>query len=168
MIVLSCSILYTPHGLRTELFITLHLEVAVCMYAGEVAMERSAVSETRLAQRLCDLSLGLQLRRCFILCSDWCCRCSLALPLYICSVPDTMSDSENDASVLGKRSRNGQEAEEHSAKEVEAQPDPMDAEDDSEDDVGPMPMPVDAAGPVAKKKRKGQCIIPRAVCHRRF
>lgn len=79
-----------------------------------------------------------------------------------------MSDSENDASVLGKRSRNGQEAEEHSAKEVQAQPDPMDAEDDSDDDVGPMPMPVDAAGPVAKKKRKGQCAIPRTVCHSRF
>lgn len=73
-----------------------------------------------------------------------------------------MSDSENDASVLGKRSRNGQEGEEHNTKEVEAQPHPMDAEDDSDDDVGPMPMPVDAAGPVAKKKRKGQSAISPA------
>ncbi|KAI0823930.1 peptidyl-prolyl cis-trans isomerase [Trametes gibbosa] len=66
-----------------------------------------------------------------------------------------MSDSENDASVLGKRSRNGQDAEEHPDKhETEERHVPMDADDDDDEDVGPMPMPVDAEGPVAKKKRK--------------
>ncbi|KAI0769008.1 peptidyl-prolyl cis-trans isomerase [Trametes elegans] len=70
-----------------------------------------------------------------------------------------MSDNETDASVLGKRSRNGQDSEEQQVKaeDIEGQRDhPMDAEndDDDDDDVGPMPMPADAEHHVAKKKRK--------------
>ena len=61
-----------------------------------------------------------------------------------------MSDSEQDASVLGKRTRNGEDSE---------QPPPEapghEMEDDSDEDVGPMPMPAGAEG-VTKKKRKGK------------
>ena len=49
-----------------------------------------------------------------------------------------MSDSEHDVSVLGKRSRHGEDPENGKA-EAEGH-DPMD-EDDEDDDVGPMPMP---------------------------
>lgn len=66
-----------------------------------------------------------------------------------------MSDSDNDASVLGKRPRDGQEPDVQ-----DAHPDPMDA-DDSDDDVGPMPMPAGAEGHVVKKKRKGAIVCPR-------
>ncbi|KAH9922857.1 uncharacterized protein BXZ73DRAFT_91570 [Epithele typhae] len=68
-----------------------------------------------------------------------------------------MSDSEREASVLGKRSRNGEDAENgHQVEDDDAEPRPdaMDAVDDSEDDVGPMPMPADVEGRVVKKKRK--------------
>ncbi|KAG6855549.1 hypothetical protein H0H87_001249 [Tephrocybe sp. NHM501043] len=59
-----------------------------------------------------------------------------------------MSDSEQDASVLGKRSRNGEHDPpiDMSSKDVDAEQD-----DDDDDDVGPMPMPADAG---VKKKRK--------------
>ncbi|KAG6909126.1 hypothetical protein DXG01_001878 [Tephrocybe rancida] len=61
-----------------------------------------------------------------------------------------MSESEQDASILGKRSRNG----EHEPSErIHAKPDqPVEDDDEDDDDVGPMPMPADAGG--AKKKRK--------------
>lgn len=66
-----------------------------------------------------------------------------------------MSDSEHDASVLGKRARNGPEAD--IAEDADMNPPSTAQEDDeSDDDVGPMPMPEDAAPNTAtKKKRKG-------------
>lgn len=74
-----------------------------------------------------------------------------------------MSDNENDASVLGKRTRNGEDTE-MKAEEVEERRDQaMDADDDDDDDdVGPMPMPAGAETHVAKKKRKGQLVGYRA------
>ncbi|KAI0320530.1 peptidyl-prolyl cis-trans isomerase [Amylostereum chailletii] len=60
-----------------------------------------------------------------------------------------MSDAENDASVLGKRSRNGEAAPVDQEMGV-----PVQQDDDSDDDVGPMPMPDNVAEGVAKKKRK--------------
>ena len=69
----------------------------------------------------------------------------------------TMSDSEQDASVLGKRARKGPEAditEDADMKPPSAVQD--DDDDESDDDVGPMPMPEGAAVNAAtKKKRKG-------------
>ncbi|KAI0699305.1 hypothetical protein C8T65DRAFT_581357 [Cerioporus squamosus] len=66
-----------------------------------------------------------------------------------------MSDTERDGSVLGKRSRNGQETENGQAEDAERlDPNAMDAEDDDEDDVGPMPMPAGQEGRLVKKKRK--------------
>ena len=66
-----------------------------------------------------------------------------------------MSEDEKDTSVLGKRSRQGQEnlkAGDTDISQVPAKED--DADDD--DDVGPMPMPAEASGNgAAKKKRKG-------------
>jgi peptidylprolyl isomerase domain and WD repeat-containing protein 1 len=66
-----------------------------------------------------------------------------------------MSDSEHDASVLGKRARNGPEAD--IAEDADMNPPSTAQEDDeSDDDVGPMPMPEDAAAnTTTKKKRKG-------------
>lgn len=61
-----------------------------------------------------------------------------------------MSESEQDASVLGKRARNGEGS---PAKEED--PVPM-VEDEDDEDVGPMPMPADTVGGGAKKKRKGE------------
>jgi peptidylprolyl isomerase domain and WD repeat-containing protein 1 len=58
-----------------------------------------------------------------------------------------MTDSEQDASVLGKRGRVGQ------ANDTETVDVPM--VDDEDDDVGPMPMSADAANGGVKKKRKG-------------
>ncbi|THG98811.1 hypothetical protein EW026_g3436 [Hermanssonia centrifuga] len=64
-----------------------------------------------------------------------------------------MSDSEHDASVLGKRSRNGHDDSEMKEANVE---DTRQEEEESDDDVGPMPMPADALEDViVKKKRKG-------------
>ena len=64
-----------------------------------------------------------------------------------------MSDSEREASVLGKRTRNGEDSK---PEEAEARPDAaMDEDEDSDDDVGPMPMPAAADGHIVKKKRKG-------------
>jgi len=66
-----------------------------------------------------------------------------------------MSDSEQDASVLGKRARNGPGADIPEDTEMNPPSGPQDDEE-SDDDVGPMPMPEGApenAG--TKKKRKG-------------
>ena len=73
-----------------------------------------------------------------------------------------MSNSEEDASVLGKRLRNG-DGEPPSNSSKDARP-PESIEDaDSDEDIGPMPLSVDRAA--VKKKRKGlSCIIP---CSRR-
>lgn len=60
-----------------------------------------------------------------------------------------MSDSEHDASVLGKRTRNGEDSE-----SVPPKAPGHEMEDDSDEDVGPMPMPAGAEG-ATKKKRKG-------------
>lgn len=61
----------------------------------------------------------------------------------------SMSDSEKDPSVLGKRPRNGDDP---------VQNKDQIQEESDDDDVGPMPMPVDAAGSNGslKKKRKGK------------
>lgn len=66
-----------------------------------------------------------------------------------------MSDSEQDASVLGKRARNGPGAD--IPEDAEMNPPPAAQDDDeSDDDVGPMPMPEGAPDQaVTKKKRKG-------------
>ena len=60
-----------------------------------------------------------------------------------------MSDSE-DASVLGKRPRNGESREDEPAENPQ-----QDVGDESDDDVGPMPMPEGPGESVTKKKRKG-------------
>ncbi|KAI0059530.1 hypothetical protein BV25DRAFT_1828764 [Artomyces pyxidatus] len=66
-----------------------------------------------------------------------------------------MSDAEQDASVLGKRSRNGGEAGAQGDHDTEMGPPPVPQDDDSDDDVGPMPMPEDGpANGGVKKKRK--------------
>ncbi|KII90601.1 hypothetical protein PLICRDRAFT_52327 [Plicaturopsis crispa FD-325 SS-3] len=64
-----------------------------------------------------------------------------------------MSDPEQDASILGKRARNGDGQTDIA---IDQQNEPAKVEDeDDDDDVGPMPMPVDAAANGgAKKKRK--------------
>jgi peptidylprolyl isomerase domain and WD repeat-containing protein 1 len=62
-----------------------------------------------------------------------------------------MSDSEQDASVLGKRVRNDDEKNDRIPDN--ASPTNQD-DDDDDDDVGPMPMP-EAANGGTKKKRKG-------------
>ncbi len=80
--------------------------------------------------------------------------------------PPAMSDSENDATVLGKRSRHGQDrdgmAEDTSdkSKSREQMDVDDDEDDDDDDDVGPMPMPAGADGHVVKKKRKGPFSAP--------
>jgi len=66
-----------------------------------------------------------------------------------------MSDSEQDASVLGKRARNGPEADISEDADMNP-PSATQDDDDSDDDVGPMPMPEGAPTNAAtKKKRKG-------------
>lgn len=64
-----------------------------------------------------------------------------------------MSDSEQNPSVLGKRStRNGEE----DTKLDQVMDIHPDTGDDSDDDVGPMPMPAGAGDNGGlKKKRKG-------------
>lgn len=67
-----------------------------------------------------------------------------------------MSDSENDATVLGKRPRHGKDVEENGmAMDTDKSREQMDADDDEDDDVGPMPMPFGADSHIVKKKRKG-------------
>lgn len=81
-----------------------------------------------------------------------------ARQLLLATATFAMSDSENDASVLGKRTRNGEDLENGGKAEDVERPDQMDADDDDDDDdddIGPMPMPASAEGHVAKKKRKG-------------
>ncbi|KAG6820714.1 hypothetical protein H0H93_012767 [Arthromyces matolae] len=60
--------------------------------------------------------------------------------------------SEQNAPVLGKRSRNGDAALEDDDVAKTTPDPPLDEDDDDDDDVGPMPMPAEAGG--AKKKRK--------------
>ena len=66
-----------------------------------------------------------------------------------------MSDSEQDASVLGKRARNGNNGEDGDV--PENAPLSNQVEDDEDDDVGPMPMP-EATNGGTKKKRKGMYV----------
>lgn len=61
-----------------------------------------------------------------------------------------MSDSENEASVLGKRERDEQNG--------TPTADASMYDDQSDEDIGPMPMPSDANGTM-KKKRKGNYIV---------
>lgn len=63
----------------------------------------------------------------------------------------TMSDSENEATVLGKRERDEQN--------VAPAADASANDDESDEDIGPMPIPSDANG-IVKKKRKGEYITP--------
>ncbi|KAF8231741.1 hypothetical protein L208DRAFT_1467638 [Tricholoma matsutake] len=60
-----------------------------------------------------------------------------------------MSDSQQDASILGKRPRNGDQPQTNGSADAELVA-PVE-EDDDDEEVGPMPMPVDEA---VKKKRK--------------
>jgi peptidylprolyl isomerase domain and WD repeat-containing protein 1 len=62
-----------------------------------------------------------------------------------------MSDSEQDASVLGKRTRNKNDQLDDDMPENA----PPEEDDDDSDDVGPMPMPEAVANAGSKKKRKG-------------
>jgi peptidylprolyl isomerase domain and WD repeat-containing protein 1 len=67
-----------------------------------------------------------------------------------------MSDSEQDASVLGKRARNGPEADISEDADMNPPSATQDDDDSDDDDVGPMPMPEGApANAATKKKRKG-------------
>jgi peptidylprolyl isomerase domain and WD repeat-containing protein 1 len=61
-----------------------------------------------------------------------------------------MSDSETEATVLGKRERD--------ERNVAPAPDASTYNDQSDEDIGPMPIPSDATGAV-KKKRKGGHIM---------
>lgn len=66
-----------------------------------------------------------------------------------------MSDSEQDASILGKRARNVPGADGVEDADMNPPPNTQDDEE-SDDDVGPMPMPEGAAvNTSTKKKRKG-------------
>jgi len=62
-----------------------------------------------------------------------------------------MSDSEQDASILGKRLRNSDNEAQNNGNDDPRPPEAME-NDDSDDEVGPMPMAADGA---VKKKRKG-------------
>ena len=64
------------------------------------------------------------------------------------AVTCVMSDSENEATVLGKRERD--------ERNVAPAADGSMHDDQSDEDVGPMPIPSDANGPTVKKKRKGE------------
>lgn len=67
-----------------------------------------------------------------------------------------MSDVEDEKTVLGKRNRNGDAAED----EKPAMQENRGADEESDDDdVGPMPMPADASAGGPKKKRKGMCLL---------
>lgn len=67
-----------------------------------------------------------------------------------------MSDSEHDASILGKRARNGPDGDIPEDAEMRLPSATQEDDDESDDDVGPMPMPEGAAdNAVTKKKRKG-------------
>jgi peptidylprolyl isomerase domain and WD repeat-containing protein 1 len=68
-----------------------------------------------------------------------------------------MSDAEQDASILGKRTRpEDADVSMHSRDADDRRPPSENGgadDDDDDDDVGPMPMPADNGG--VKKKRKG-------------
>lgn len=64
-----------------------------------------------------------------------------------------MSDSEEDTSVLGKRSRPDRDVEPELSN-TNRQSAVEDDQSDDEDDIGPMPMPDHDVGKI-KKKRKG-------------
>jgi len=67
-----------------------------------------------------------------------------------------MSDSERDASTLGKRARNGPDADISEDAEMNPPSAIQEEDDESDDDVGPMPAPEGATDNSAtKKKRKG-------------
>lgn len=66
----------------------------------------------------------------------------------------TSAELNQDASILGKRIRNGGQESDVNMSE-NAHPATVAGDDDSDDDVGPMPMPAEAANGGAKKKRKG-------------
>lgn len=68
-----------------------------------------------------------------------------------------MSDTEHDTSVLGKRTRNGDNAPEDDEMKTEDTAATIPVDEDDDDDVGPMPAPAESNGNgVAKKKRKGE------------
>jgi hypothetical protein len=71
----------------------------------------------------------------------------------------TMSDTEQDASVLGKRPRNGGEDLQSNGNGGVNPVEPIDEDDDEE--IGPMPMPADS---VIKKKRKGVSRLALRCC----
>lgn len=73
--------------------------------------------------------------------------CNLASQLHRSAITCMMSDSENGATVLGKRERDGQNG--------TPAADASTYDDQSDEDIGPMPMPSDANG-IVKKKRKGE------------
>lgn len=74
------------------------------------------------------------------------------------SATAAMSDSEQDASILGKRARKGEDGQDEDM-EGNAPAANQEEEDDDDDDVGPMPMPAEAAANGGiKKKRKGMVI----------
>jgi peptidylprolyl isomerase domain and WD repeat-containing protein 1 len=64
-----------------------------------------------------------------------------------------MSDSEQDASVLGKRARNAPEADISEDADMNP-PSATQDDDDSDDDVGPMPMAESAPTNAATKKKR--------------
>lgn len=70
-----------------------------------------------------------------------------------------MSDSQQDASILGKRPWNGDQPQTNGSADAELVA-PVE-EDDDDEEVGPMPMPVDEA---VKKKRKGASRLALRCC----
>ena len=77
-----------------------------------------------------------------------------------------MSDTE-DATVLGKRTRNGvPPSDEKPVAGNEQTEGHNDMDEDSDDDVGPMPMPAEQGNGAAKKKRKGALALNLAWCNR--
>ena len=58
--------------------------------------------------------------------------------------------SETEATILGKRERETEEARESNG----GPKDSAEATDDSDDDIGPMPMPAGAAGAQATRKKR--------------
>ena len=74
-----------------------------------------------------------------------------------------MSDTE-DSKVLGKRTRNGQQADETLVDAETKKEDPNGMDEDSDDDVGPMPMPAGQENGGVKKKRKGAHLLSQSVC----
>lgn len=80
-----------------------------------------------------------------------------------------MSEPE-DASVLGKRGRDGDAAMSEGEDVGPPAPPPPGADEDSDDEVGPMPIPDTGATGARKKKRKGasSTMIVRQLPHKQF